>query len=347
MRKPTYLSPSALSLWKFDQEAYYLRYLSNVREVKEPQTAPMSVGSAFDAYIKAYLHNAIFGPNGKDSAKYELSAIFEAQVESQHRSAAWEAGAYLFGLYKDYGALAELMYDLQGAATEPRFEIEIQGVVRGQREGLTATTKGVTLLGKPDIIFINHVGAVVILDWKVNGYYSRSTTSPMPGYKRMFAPYHRNHGDCHPDYCPMQFKGMEVDSYAYLEARNPDWARQLSTYGWLLGEPVGTEIVTAIDQLVCAPGSVVKSTTGAYMPSVRIAQHRSRVSQQFQLAVFDDYANLWRVINEEPFWYFRDLTIEQSAGRCELLELQLQSVGDTELDQWLLNVSKKGNRFGR
>src|SRR5689334_20567317 len=137
MRKPEYLSPSSLSCWLKDPTEYYRRYLSDIKPDKFPQDRAMASGSAFDAYVKSHLHDVIYGKNHKDSNKYQLKEIFEAQVEPQNRDWAWPVGAYLFACYKESGALADLLMDLSQASDDPRFEIEVKGVITGPLESDT------------------------------------------------------------------------------------------------------------------------------------------------------------------------------------------------------------------
>ena len=92
MRHPTYLSPTSISLFYTDLREYYLQYLCDNRPERMPQTAPMAAGSAFDAYVKSYIYENLIG---KDP-KFELSTLFEAQVESQHRDQMRILGEYFF-----------------------------------------------------------------------------------------------------------------------------------------------------------------------------------------------------------------------------------------------------------
>ena len=55
-----YLSPTSLSTWKKcvdagDMTEFFIRYLADKRPPRPPQTIPMAVGSAFDAYVKCYI----------------------------------------------------------------------------------------------------------------------------------------------------------------------------------------------------------------------------------------------------------------------------------------------------
>lgn len=82
-RIPTYLSPSQLSLWENNKEEYYLQHLSEVRAPRVPQMNYMSIGSAFDAYVKSAMHEVLFG-KGTDS-RFEFDTLFSEQVEEHNR----------------------------------------------------------------------------------------------------------------------------------------------------------------------------------------------------------------------------------------------------------------------
>jgi len=207
MREIQYLSPTSIGVFEESVSEFYLQYLANNRPPKLPQTQAMSTGSAFDAFAKSHLHQNLFG-KGKDP-RFDLIALFEAQVETRNRDFAYGAGKHLFEQYQKSGALSDLMIQLSSAVGEPRFELEVRGVINGYREGVTMTREGVVLLGKPDCFFINTHGAHVILDWKVSGYCSDYGASPLPGYVSI-----RNdpkQSDQHKDACPMMLKGIMVN----------------------------------------------------------------------------------------------------------------------------------------
>lgn len=340
-RKPEYLSPSALALFETNQQEYYLRYISPVRPPKMLQTQPMSVGSAFDAHVKSYLHQTIYGKNHPESPKYDLRTLFEAQVESHNREWAWMAGQYVFEQYTKSGALADLMLELSKAADDPRFEFDVKGVIEGYREGITKNKMGVPLLGKPDIRFINSEGAHAIFDWKVNGFCGRFNTSPQPGYVELLE---ENSGywirkGAHKDAFITRFKGMMVNTGSYFEMYDDAWATQLATYSWLLGETVGTESIIGVDQIVCN-GTKMK----AGRPLLRIAKHRSRISEQFQFKAMARYQNLWSIVTSEPFYFFRDLSFEDSAAQCQMLDDQAKLMCDPENtsdEAWIFNISRQ------
>jgi len=303
MRKPEYLSPSSIKQWTEDKEMYYTRYLSDIRVPRDPQTQPMSIGSAFDAYTKSHLHSVLFG-TGHDP-RFELQALFEAQVEPHNRDWAWEHGKVCFIKYRDSGALADLLIELRGALGTPQFEIEVKGTV-------TANMAGVTFLGKPDVYFRNKEGIPVIYDWKVNGWCSKSNISPKPGYIRL------RHGSldrskdkgAHKDASLNRVQGMLINTAHPLESVEKDWAQQLAIYGWVCGMDVGSEFIVGIDQIACKP-------EGIY-PDIRIAQHRCIVSPTYQWAVFGNACALWNAIQTGHI--FTDMTKEENDARCDALD---------------------------
>jgi hypothetical protein len=331
MKKPKHLSPTSLSLFYKNPEEYYLMYLSDKAPDKFPQTKPMAVGSAFDAYAKSYLHEKIFGV-GNDP-KFELSAIFEAQVEPQNRDEAKKAGEYCFEIYKKSGALGDLLLDLSKAVGPPKFELEVKGVINGYREGVTLDVGGVHLLGKPDVFYINKLGAHVVFDWKVNGYYSAYNISPMQGYVRL-REQGTNKGQ-HKSCQLMSHNGVMINIGQYLEQLNEDWARQLGIYGWLCGEDIGNDFIVAVDQLVCKPLDM------APRPAIRVAEHRLRISREFQWKTFAQAQRAWEIANSNHF--FRDMSFEDSAARCATLDQMAESLkGDgSDEDDWFRKVSRQ------
>ena len=272
---------------------------------------PMSIGSAFDAFAKNFLHQALFGV-GNDP-RFDLETLFQAQVEPQNRDWAWKNGAEAFKVYKATGALNDLMVELQSAVGTPRFEIDIMGQVSGHREGITKNLGPVTFLGKPDCFYINKQGTYVVLDWKVNGYCSTRNTSPMPGYTRIRAASGAKPSGPHKDCLLSSFGGQLINVATYLELLNEDWARQLTIYNWLCGGEVGETFIAAIDQLACSP-------SGLEFPLIRIAEHRLRVGSDYQWNTFAEAEELWNIVNSDHI--FRDMEMGESQDRCKALEGQ-------------------------
>lgn len=296
MRIPEYLSPTSIALANKDLEAFYLRYLADSRQPRTPQTQPMAIGSAFDAFTKSYLYEALFGKG--QNPRYAKEVLFEEQVEKQHRDWAWQNGEFVFEAYKTIGCLADLMLELNKAIGPPRFEFTIQDTI--------ATVIGdVPLLGKPDVFFINDQGARVIYDWKVNGYCSVSLKSPMKGYVRLreTGKAEKMHKDC----VPMMIKGIVINVGMHLEDGDKTWADQLSIYSWLLGEPFGSEdMITGIDQ-ICGPRE-----------RLRFASHRLRIAADYQFELLALIAQIWETI--QSGWIFRDRLEDESREHQALLD---------------------------
>ncbi|KKM87713.1 hypothetical protein LCGC14_1266180 [marine sediment metagenome] len=300
MRIPKYLSPTSLHLFMDSPEDFYMRYLCDTRQVRDPQTKPMSIGSSFDAYCKSYLFYALFGNKIKGSP-YELDTIFETQVEPHNRDWAREHGKIVFGEYRSSGCVADLMLELNQSIGDPRFELSIQ-------DSIETSIGEVPILGKPDVFFINSKGARVVYDWKVNGYCANRTTSPMKGYVKLKT---RKNGSWdwkqHRDCVSLQFKGITINAATFLEDCNSSWADQLAIYSWLLGEPIGSEeVIFGIDQIV---GPADK---------LRFAQHRLRIRPEYHYNLLELLVHIWDCIQKRHI--FQDMSIEDSRNRCELLE---------------------------
>ena len=319
MRKPKYISPTSYSTFNDDRTLYYLRYLAENRLPRDPQTRPMAVGSAFDAFIKAYLYKNLIG--SKDPA-FKFEALFEAQVEEQNRDWAMENGRLVFGAYLKSGAPADLMATMSKSIIEPRFEFIVYGVIEGQREGVDNNIS-VPIHGRPDLFFINETGAHVIYDWKVNGYCSKSGISPAPGYINIRDGFvlkpSRNVNQAHKNCVIGMRDGIAINTACSFEQVNDSWANQLTMYGWVLGEEVGTEIIIGIDQLACRKDSI------------RVAEHRSYVSEDYQYKLRDGLVEMWNCI--ETGYIFTDLTPEQSKARCNLLDQVMKQDDPFEFEE--------------
>ena len=302
MRRPTYLSHTARQLWETNRSEYYLRYLADIRSPREPQNEPMSVGSAFDAFVKSQLHYDVFGHDG--GGEFDLITIFEEQVEPQNRSFAYAAGEYTFECYVKSGAYRDLLKMLQNSVVPPRFEFKVEGEV-----------EGIPLMGKPDCWFIYETGVHVVLDFKVKGFCSKNTTSPSKGYALIQDGFSgkpsRNNGEPHLSYKPYLLNGLQV-STRYLEYSKEEYAEQLALYGWLMGEPVGDELVAFMVEEI-----VAKNMHNA-KPQLRIAHHRARVKDSFQIQLLSRYRSMWQAIQSGHI--FDKMNREASDEQIEMLD---------------------------
>jgi len=331
MRIPTYLSPSQLGIFESNVEEYYLQHLSDVRAPRIPQANYMSIGSSFDAYVKSEMHEILFG-KGADP-KFEFSTLFDAQVEEHNRDWALENGRYVLEAYKISGAYDELLQMLKDSACEPKFETTISGII-----------EGIPMLGKPDLRFIHKSGAHIILDFKVNGYCSKSAVSPCKnfrlcrdGWTTDVARATVGAGSPHKNYRPVMYKGMEIHA-GYMEEASEDWSDQLSIYSWILDEPVGGEnVVFCIDQICSKPrfsGATKGIEIPVQKPLLRVANHRSRISKMYQIVLMGRIHDCWNRITSGHI--FKELSKEENDDRCAVLDQQaitMHACGDFEVSR--------------
>ncbi len=335
MRKPAYISPSSLGLWESDREAFYLKHLAETRSLNPPQTDYMAIGSAFDAYVKAALHIALFGA-GKDP-QFEFEALFTEQVEPQNRDFCLAAGRYAFDAYVTAGAYDDLLQDLGDSKFAPQFEFRVD-----------KTIDGVPLMGKPDCRYIHQSGAHIILDWKVNGFCSKYGATPYKFYSMIrdgwgteTAKPSRNCSKPHKGFVELDYKGVKIGSH-YLEDTCKDWADQLAIYGWMLDEEVGSEdVIVCIDQLAS------KRREDAF-PLLRIATHRCRISTKWQNQLVQRLTSCWRAIQAGHI--FSDVSKEESEAQQEILELEAKymslGTGQGDVEAWVSGIRhNNGMRF--
>lgn len=314
MKTLEYLSPTSIEKYLESREGFYLKYLSDNRPPGGPQTRPMSVGSAFDSYVKSHLRYLLNGEN--ESELFEQ--YFESSVEPINRNWAREPGKIVFDNYKHSGALQDLVVEMSKASEGPKFEFFIKSEGKDQKL-IREYAGGVKFLGKPDAWYVTEKGNHIILDWKVNGYCSKNGASPKKGYVMIrdgIVPKPtRGANSPHKDAILMADNGTLIDTYCPMEIKDASWARQLAIYSWLCGEYVGAKIIGAIDQIVCFGDG-----------RIRVAEHRCYIGQQFQLGLFNLAKEIWT--NCTDGHYFKDLTLEQSQQRC----YQLDQIKDVMLD---------------
>jgi hypothetical protein len=280
MREVKYLSPTAIMLYQKDPEAFYLQYCATNRPPKEPQNRAMAIGAAFDAYVKSFLTQNLFG---RDKG-FDLFKIFEDQVEPHNRDWAWSNGNWAFQQYLESGALADLMFELQGADSEPKFEMTIESRVAHE-----ACMSDVCLLGKPDIHYRLRDGEVrVVHDWKVNGYMSQKTTSPKKGYVQLYDKGERR--GFHKEVSLGRVAGLDVNISHPLETVDKSWATQTAIYSWILGAGIGEKFLIGIHQLCCRGGGE--------FPIIRVAAHRNYVGREFQEKTWAVIVDLWQKVKE-------------------------------------------------
>jgi hypothetical protein len=342
MRTVKKLSPTSLHLWEGYRDEFYVKYLSDAPKPREPQTQAMTIGSAFDAFVKCSLHGHLFGHDG--DGEYDLKTLFETQCQvAELRPWAWEAGKYAFDCYRTWGCYDELLRELQQSEEDPQFEFELRGEV-----------EGVPLVGKPDLWYRRQVQ--VIYDWKVMGFCSRHAQSPKKFYKTCRDCWGKDRAKPTRGFKgePVAHKGYkEIDHYGhkigdhFLEAVDKKWADQITIYTWMSGVPVGDEdTVVGLDQLACKPSPDPEKNRH---PLIRVAQHRCRISAAYQRGLVKRLQACWDQIQSGHI--FDDLTREESEQRCAMLDMQLHSEGakidsgamkdSAEMDAFWADVNKK------
>jgi len=333
MRTPKYLSPSSLSLWESDREEFYLKHLAEARSPRLPQKDYMAVGSAFDAYVKAALHSALFGV-GADPA-FEFDTIFTDQVEEQNRDFCLMAGSYAFECYQLAGAYDDLLDELKKSEFAPKFEFTV-----------SKTIDGVPLMGKPDCRYIHREGAHIILDWKVNGFCSKWGSTPYKyyamirdGWAMPTAKPSRACSQPHKKHKSITHCGVKIGTH-YLEETCKDWADQLSIYAWMLDEKVGDEnVIVCIDQIAS------KRRENGF-PLLRIANHRARISTAWQSQLIQRLTSCWKGVQSRRI--FTDLSEEEDRERQDVLEMSAESMGiggGNDIEDWVDSFSREGQSF--
>lgn len=293
-----------------DIESFAVKYLSPSRPHREPQQQAAAVGSAFDARVKSKLHEARYGKNA--DPKYGYDALFEAQVEKHNRDFAGPDGDHVFDGYVYSGFYQELLDAVLASPTDPRFEFEIRAII-----------DGVPFLGKPDCLYTTPGGLTVVHDFKVNGYFGKSNTSPTKGYMLCKDGYadkkpNKSNGKAHENFKPMTHMGTVIDAGA-LEDCKTDWADQLSLYGWALGCKIGDpNVVLSIDQCTAKPDPL-----GETKPLLRFSKYKARVRKSYQELILKRLKKCWELINSDHL--FRDLSKEDSAARMEILIAQAEN----------------------
>jgi len=335
-RRPQALSYSSFSLFEKDSEEFYLRYLAGNKAPRVPQENYASIGSAFDARVKAGLHSALFGA-GSDP-NYEFGKLFEDQVEPHNRDWALGASEYVLESYIQSGAYKELLDLLQTAIEPPRFESKIDAVI-----------DGVPVSGKPDLRFLikpRDVVVRVVFDWKVKGFCSKHGASPSKGYAMCRDGYDaiklgvgatkaaplgkqsQSHGKEHDRYLAYDHHGLTINQ-GYMESCTEEYADQVSLYGWMLGEAPGDEnVVVWIDEIVS------KFMGEGQKPLLRVANHRARVSRDHQLKLLAKVKACWDAIQSGHV--FAEMSREDNDSRCEVLDsmaVGLQTDGSAE-ENW-------------
>lgn len=307
-------------MFESDLDTFVMNYLLDSVRQREPSSVQMSLGSAFDAFVKNALMKhtdpALTEP-GKD---FHLETLFNKQVSEEHQGWAWVEGKYLFDKYKEYGAYDQLLEDLEGRQSPVYFEREAMASVK-MPDG-----RYVPFRGYPDGWYRNREGRLVILDWKCNGFRANNKHSP----KKYFVII-RPKNEPHKFVTPVTKYGMNVQDQFCFSKTDEKWAAQLTIYSWLLGEPIVNDTVLQIEQVLMGAGEE--------SPDVRIATYRGFTTPEFQTTLAERIQTAWIVINSGHI--YRNTTREKSDERIKQLERRATAMFD---DNPILQIVREANK---
>lgn len=327
MKKLEYLSYTSLTDFYRNRTEFYRKYLADTPVPRIPQTPAMAVGTAFDAFVKSHLHQAVFGGDEE-----RFLGLITKQIDEPLRGEAVAAGWHLFTEYQRQGAYSELIELLNKSATAPRLEFTEIGYVSG-------TLARVPVKGRPDLTFERN-GVLCILDWKCNGYYSKNGPSPCPGYMVDRSPprgggpmAHKVWINANPDLTGVQYGAKPFEDVS------EEYACQGVIYSQLVSpEAEPDKTIFCIEQLVCkagAPGG---------RPSVRCVSHRARATRGFVDLVSRRLGLCWNACQDAstvflptgaPGENISDLCDDASASAAKCATLDLGMPGNTPDDEWM------------
>lgn len=314
MRTPKFLSPSSVSKWRSDRVAFYKKYLADIKTPREPQAIYMGVGSGFDARVKSEIMTRLMGKPLMPGSAYHFPTLFKKQVEHHHRDRVMKISKKVWDSYVFSGAFESLFQDIKDSPYVPLME-----------EGLTKKVGDATLFGYPDLAYIDRSsGLMVITDWKILGSASKpgGGASPPQGYRIVRHGWEENKpqkGDrvAHKKHIPTDYKGLEIGETP-LEELLVDWANQLTTYAWLLGQPVASQdFVVRIECAAC------RHPIKANELRIKWSTHVNRVSTEHQIDLMGEYNDVWKAI--ESGHIFDSESREDSDKRCEVLDMSAAS----------------------
>lgn len=252
-RKPSFLSPSSLMMAENMPNTFYLTRLVADSIQREPQGLSAAVGSAFDYYIKMKLIKDKF------QHKENLLPEIKDSVET-HTTEAFIAGKIAYDAY-----IKNCLNSHNFTNVELRFN---------------GSFGGVPITGKGDAA-VEYAGYDIPFDWKLLGYTSETTTSPLPLYFRLWEgirprPAHKNYQD-----------GQSFEDI------NDKWALQGCVYGWLmdLKPKVGFKEFPFYVDAIIFKNKRIRC----------IAQYSGWITKSFQERVLIRFQNIWKEINDGSY----------------------------------------------
>lgn len=274
-----YLSPSSIGRILECPYSEYLLRCAGYQLPQMPQTEQMAIGSAFDAFVKAEISRLL----GKE---VKLAQLLESSVSKDNKHIIRYAHD-LFNIYNYYGCVKQLMDE----GIED-IELDIKKTVGGEKvSGTDFNLGGVPLFGKPDAMLSNNRP----IDWKVNGWNSKTGQSPKPAYQRALEIKiktndqgeiisHTNAGD----------KGRHNNYPLPMEYIDDKWALQLLVYYWL-----GSKIEITEDTL--CPKEVGIEQIAIRPNTICLVRYRTTISKDFAKKIYDTVKKIWTMFETGEF----------------------------------------------
>lgn len=265
-KMPSYLSPSSLMKSMKQPNTFYLERLIDCNFPRERQSTAAGVGTQFDYLIKKRIiedpkFKYIDGYDGSfESSKKKIDKLKE-QVTCEDELLARKGGQLALDFYRDTEYMDNNFH---------RIELNLQKEI-----------EGVPILGLPDATVLykdeDDFEWEVPFDWKVSGFTSKTGASPKKGYKRLWdgGRLKGSHKAYH-----KEITFDEIDS---------SWATQLTTYGFLLGIPIGFSYKAYIDMLCYRNGSF------------RIAKYEAWITSQMQRRILNNYKQIWKELKDGSY----------------------------------------------
>lgn len=280
-----YISPTSLKLFLSDPVAFYMQYVLKCKREAFPaeMQRAMDVGTVFDSLCKRTIADA-YGVRCADTA----AKITDDAVRRR--------GEYLYKIYCDTGAMADLMLELKAPAFDIKLEFDIQGGSI-ERNGTVVPLRGI-----PDLSFRSADGRSIVGDFKTRGAFAENRISPTKGYRK-YRPWPATpSASRYKEYFATVIDGIECNLSIGFADANRDWAIASVFYYALLGEDTGRPLVGFVEEVT--PWGV---------SSLRLP-----ISKEFQTWVWDSVFDLWERLTSG--WFFKDKTWEESCAICESLE---------------------------
>lgn len=256
-RTPEFMSPTSLQTLESQPINFYFNYCGPVkyREPRQPQTAAMAYGSAFDGEIKLRLARLMNERTGAQVFKLDDYGLTKYIDKSLHSDQV---------LLTRARAICDAYW-----GGPPSEDLREHGALVLEGDPRVVNIEGVPLYGKIDVLS----GEPRVVDFKVTGAASKNPISRIPGY--MLGWQYSPGGE----YVTLPAHKRAND---HLELLQPDWATQLATYHMIGGGSPDMPAPVGIDQVTFLAKGKMQFTS-----------IRTTVSAEFVRATLERYKAAW------------------------------------------------------